>query len=169
MNRGYSREQYLDQVNRLREVCPDIRFTTDVIVGFPGESEEDFEQTLEMVEQVRYADAFTFLYSPRPGTAAAELDESLSPEAKQERFDRLIAVQQEISSSFWENDVDEIVPILVEGESKQGEGQLFGRSTWNRIVNFSGGAELIGQIVPVRIVRNFRNSQLGEVVNVKAA
>ena len=169
MNRGYSREKYLELVTRLRAVCPDIRFTTDVIVGFPGESEEDFEQTLDMVKQVRYADAFTFLYSRRPGTAAAELEESLAPEAKQERFDRLIAVQQEISTSFWESDVDEIVPILVEGESKQGDGQLFGRTTWNRIVNFSGGPELIGQIVPVRIVKNYRNSQLGEVVNVKAA
>lgn len=169
MNRGYNRQQYLSLVERLREVCPDIRFTTDIIVGFPGETEEDFEQTLDMVEKVRYADAFTFLYSRRPGTAAAELEEVLTPEVKQERFDRLIASQQDISLSFWDNDVDHVVSVLVEGESKQGEGQLFGRNTWNRIVNFPGGKELIGRTIPVRIIKNFRNTQLGEVVNVKAA
>ncbi len=169
MNRGYNRQQYLSLVERLREVCPDIRFTTDIIVGFPGETEEDFEQTLDMVEKVRYADAFTFLYSRRPGTAAAELEEVLTPEVKQERFDRLIASQQDISLSFWDNDVDHIVSVLVEGESKQGEGQLFGRNTWNRSVNFPGGKELIGRTIPVRIIKNFRNTQLGEVVNVKAA
>ncbi len=169
MNRGYTREQYLDIVERFRSVSPEIRFTTDIIVGFPGESEADFERTLDVVGQVRYADAYTFLYSPRPGTAAAELAEELSPEAKQARFDRLVAMQQEISRSFWAGDVDRIVPVLVEGESRQGDGQLFGRSTWNRIVNFSGGKELVGRIVPVKIVRNYRNSQLGEVVSAKAA
>lgn len=169
MNRGYDRDQYLGLVDRLRQVCPDIRFTTDIIVGFPGETDKDFEQTLDMVEKVRYADAFTFLYSSRPGTAAADLDEILSPEAKQERFDRLIAAQQDISLSFWDNDIDHVVSVLVEGESKQGEGQLFGRNTWNRIVNFPGDKELIGRTIPIRITRNFRNSQLGEVVDVKAA
>jgi len=169
MNRGYSREQYLDIVARFRTVCPDIRFTTDIIVGFPGESDEDFEQTLEIVESVRYADAYTFLYSKRPGTAAAEFEEALSPEAKQARFDRLVALQHEISNTYWEGDVGQVLPVLVEGESRQGAGQLFGRTTWNRIVNFSGGLELVGQVIPVRIVKNYRNSQLGEVVNVQAA
>ena len=169
MNRGYSREQYLDLVERLRRVCPDIRVTTDIIVGFPGETEQDFEHTLDLVKKVRYADAFTFLYSPRPGTAAAELEEVLTPEEKQQRFDRLIALQQEISLSYWQGDIGQIVQVLVEGESKQGEGQFFGRNTWNRIVNFPGTSDMIGQVVSIRIVKNFRNSQLGEVVNVKAA
>lgn len=169
MNRGYSRTQYLNLVDRLRKVCPDIRFTTDIIVGFPGETDDDFNQTLDLVKTVRYADAFTFLYSPRPGTAAADFDEFLSPEPKQERFERLVALQQEISLSFWNSDIEQIVPVLVEGESRQGDGQFFGRSTWNRIVNFSGSPEMIGQTVAVRIIRNLRNSQLGEILNKNVA
>jgi len=168
MNRGYGRDQYLDLVRQLRQVCPDIRFTTDIIVGFPGETEEDFNQTLELIETVRYADAFIFLYSARPGTAAAELEDSLATEVKKNRYDRLTARQQEISLSFWLSDVGQILPILVEGESRQGEGQYTGRSTWNRVVNFAGSPELIGQVLPVRIVQNFRNTQLGEIVNNKA-
>jgi len=169
MNRGYTREHYLDLIERLRRICSDIRFTTDIIVGFPGESESDFEQTLDLVEKVRFADAFTFLYSPRPGTAAAELEETLAPEQKQQRFDRLIETQQKISLTFWQGDVGRLVPVLVEGESRQANGQLFGRTTWNRIVNFTGTSDMIGQIVPVRIIRNFRNSQLGEVEKTQVA
>ena len=165
MNRGYSREEYLELVEKLRQACPDIRFSTDIIVGFPGESEADFEQTLDLVEQVRYADAFTFLYSPRPGTAAAEMEETLAPEVKQARFDRLIELQQQISETFWQDDVGKVLPVLVEGESKQGEGQYFGRTTWNRIVNFPGSPKLVGRTVMLRIVKNFRNSQLGEIVS----
>ena len=165
MNRGYSREEYLELVEKLRKACPDIRFSTDIIVGFPGESEADFEQTLDLVEQVRYADAFTFLYSPRPGTAAAEMEETLAPEVKQARFDRLIELQQQISETFWQDDVGKVLPVLVEGESKKGEGQYFGRTTWNRIVNFPGSPKLVGRTVMLRIVKNFRNSQLGEIVS----
>jgi len=165
MNRGYTREGYLEIVEKLKQVCPDIRLTTDIIVGFPGEDEEDFAQTLDLVGQVGYADAFTFLYSKRSGTAAAELDDKTGARIKQQRFERLLKLQQEKSRQIWESDLDTVLEVLVEGESKQGEGQLFGRTTWNRIVNFSGPKELIGSQVQVRICKVFRNSNLGELLN----
>jgi len=164
MNRGYDREQYLDKVRRLREACPEIRLATDIIVGFPGETEEDFEQTLSLVEEVGYADAFLFLYSPRPGTAAAEFGETNTAGEKQARFDRLLKLQHNLSEQSWSADVGRELPILVEGESKAGQGQIFGRTTWNRIVNFDADSSLVGKIAKVRITRNFRNSQLGELI-----
>ncbi len=163
MNRGYTAAEYLEKVERLRRICPEIRLTTDVIVGFPGETEEDFEATLALVEEIRYADAFLFLYSPRPGTAAAALPETLDPAAKQARFDRLVTLQERIGAETWASDVGRTLPVLVEGESRQRGGQLFGRTTWNRIVNFKGDAELIGRTVPVKVTRSYKNSQLGEL------
>ncbi|RMF47919.1 MAG: tRNA (N6-isopentenyl adenosine(37)-C2)-methylthiotransferase MiaB [Deltaproteobacteria bacterium] len=165
MNRGYTAGDYLARVERLKRVCPDIRLTTDLIVGFPGETEEDFAATLAVVEQVRYADAYTFLYSPRPKTAAAKLPDDTPAQVKQERFDRLLDIQNAISEQTWQSDVGGIFPVLVEGRSRQGQGQLFGRTTWNRIVNFAGPDELVGRIVPVRVTSSFRNSQLGELVD----
>ncbi len=165
MNRGYSSAEYLRKVERLKSVCPDIRLTTDIIVGFPRETEEDFQATLDLVAQVRYADAFTFLYSPRSGTAAAELPNELPDHLKQQRFDRLLELQNAISGQTWQADLGTILPVLVEGESKQGDGQLFGRTVWNRIVNFDGPKELIGQLVPVKISKVFRNSNLGELTS----
>jgi len=164
MNRGYSAGDYLAKVQRLKAICPDIRLTSDIIVGFPGESEEDFRSTLSLVEQVRYADAYTFLYSRRRGTKAAELKDDLPAAEKQSRFDRLLAVQNQISEETWLQDVGQVQDVLVEGASRQGEGQLFGRNTWNRIVNFAGPEDLVGQIVPVRIITAYRNSHLGERV-----
>ena len=163
MNRGYSRTDYLDKVKRLQQVCPEIRLTTDIIVGFPGETEEDFQETLAVVKKVGYADAFTFLYSPRVETAAAKMEDNQSGQQKQQRFERLLKLQHAISAEIWQQDAGRVLPVLVEGESRQGKGQLFGRTTWNRIVNFSGPAELIGQTVSVHITRVFKNSHLGEL------
>ena len=163
MNRGYTRAQYLRIVRRLKEVCPEIRLTSDIIVGFPGESEADFAETLSLMEEVRYADVFSFLYSSRPETAAAKLKDDLTPEIKQQRFGRLIALQESASASIWAADQGQVLEVLVEGESRQGGGQLFGRTTWNRIVNFHGSRDLIGQIVPVRIKRVYKNSHLGDL------
>jgi tRNA-2-methylthio-N6-dimethylallyladenosine synthase len=161
MNRGYTRRQYLEKVERLRKVRSDIRLTSDIIVGFPGETEEDFEQTLSLMAEVGYADLYSFLYSPRPGTAAAELKENSAPKEKQDRFDRMLRQQEAVSRRTWEADVGRTLAVLVEGNSRQGEGQVFGRTTWNRIVNFQGEPALVGRIVPVRIVKSFKNSQLG--------
>jgi len=165
MNRGYTRPLYLDRVAKLRAVCPDIRITTDIIVGFPGETEDDFIETLSLVEAVGYADAFTFLYSARPGTSAADLKDDFSADVKQRRFDRLLALQQENSRQIWAQDVGSVLSVLVEGESRQGSGQLYGRTTWNRVVNFTGSDNLIGETVSVKIIKNNRNTQLGERVS----
>ena len=163
MNRGYTAAGYLEKVRCLKSVCPDIRLTSDIIVGFPGETEADFEATLELMAEVRYADVFSFLYSSRPGTAAADLPDGLSAAARQARFDRLLALQNEVSRATWKEDVGRTLPVLVEGKSRQGDGQLFGRTTWNRIVNFPGDQSLVGRIVPVHITASYKNSQLGEL------
>lgn len=164
MNRGYSRERYLKVVSRLHQVCPDIRLSSDIIVGFPGETEDDFAETMSLLEKVRFTEIYSFIYSPRRGTTAADMTDEFSADAKQKRFNSMLDMQQEISRQIWEADVGTVQEVLVEGESKMGEGQLFGRSTWNRIVNFSGPAELAGTLVPVKITKAFRNSLLGEFV-----
>jgi tRNA-2-methylthio-N6-dimethylallyladenosine synthase len=163
MRRGYTRDQYLDKIMRLRQVCPDIRLTSDIIVGFPGETEHDFEQTMDLLKQARYAEIYSFIYSARPGTSAAELPDDTPKAVKQERFDRMLALQEEITLEYHRQDVGRVLPVLVEGNSRQGNGQLFGRTTWNRIVNFEGAPDLVGQVVPVRLIRAYRNSHLGEL------
>ena len=164
MNRGYTRERYLEIVERLRKVCPEIRLSSDIIVGFPGETEDDFAETISLLEKVRYTEIYSFIYSPRRGTTAADMADDMPAELKQKQFNRMLELQQEISRQTWEADVGTIQEVLVEGESKIGEGQMFGRSTWNRIVNFSGPAELAGKLVSVKITKAFRNSLLGELV-----
>ena len=164
MNRGYSAENYLGKVEQLKKVCPEIRLTTDIIVGFPGETEEDFQSTLDLVERVGYADAFTFLYSPRVETAAAKMLDNQSSFQKQQRFDRLLELQQQNSATVWQADLGHVLSVLVEGVSRHANGQLFGRTTWNRVVNFSGSTELIGQVVQVKISEVLRNAHLGELV-----
>jgi tRNA-2-methylthio-N6-dimethylallyladenosine synthase len=164
MGRGYDRERYLTKVARLRQVCPEIRITSDLIVGFPGETEQDFEQTLDLLRRVQFTEIYSFIYSPREGTAAALLSDDTPAEVKQARFDRLLTVQEQITRRFHEGDVGRILPVLVEGESRQGGGQLFGRTTWNRIVNFDGDRSLVGRVVPVRVATAQRNSHIGKVV-----
>jgi tRNA-2-methylthio-N6-dimethylallyladenosine synthase len=164
MNRGYTRERYLEIVERLKHVCPEIRLSSDIIVGFPGETDDDFAETMSLLEKVRYTEIYSFIYSPRRGTTAADMADDMPAEVKHEQFNRMLELQQEISRQVWEADVGTIQEVLVEGESKIGEGQMFGRSTWNRIVNFSGPAELAGKLVSVKITKAFRNSLLGELV-----
>lgn len=162
MNRGYTIDDYLRKVERLRAACPEIRLSSDVIVGFPGESQDDAEASLALVRAVGYADIYLFLYSPRPGTAAAALTDDTSKEVKQARFEAILAAQKENSQRIWGSDVGRIVPVLVEGPSRRsGEESLFGRSPWNRIINFRGDPHLIGTMVQLRIVRNNTNTQFG--------
>jgi tRNA-2-methylthio-N6-dimethylallyladenosine synthase len=165
MNRGYTRKRYLEIVARLRQVCPEIRLSSDIIVGFPGETEADFVETISLLEKVRYTEIYSFIYSPRSGTTAADMVDVTLAEVKQEQFNRMLELQQEISRQTWAADVGTVQEVLVEGESKLGEGQLFGRSTWNRIVNFSGPADLAGTLVSVKITKAFRNSLLGELLS----
>jgi len=161
MERGYTRTDYLQRIEELRRSCPQIRLSTDIIVGFPGESGTDFEDTLSMLEEVGFSDAFTFLYSPRPETKAAAMDDPVSREEKQRWFDTLLERQKRMSTRIWSQDVGTIQKVLVEGQSRHGDGQVFGRNLWNRIVNFDASADLIGTEVEVEIVRSLNNSHLG--------
>src|SRR3954464_15465886 len=142
MRRTYSRERYLDRVALIREHVPDVALTTDIIVGFPGETEADFEQTLEVVEQVGYDGAFTFIYSPRRGTEAAAMTDGFVPhEVAVERMERLVEVVQRRARERAQRFVGRTVEVLVEGPSRNDPGRLRGRCRHNKVVNFSGIAE----------------------------
>lgn len=162
MNRGYTRAQYLEKVAALKSARSDILITGDMIVGFPGETEDDFCETLSLMEEVRYADLFSFAYSVRPGTSAAALADDISRIEKQERLSRLQALQRTLTLECNRRFVGTVLRVLVEGPSKRGD-QLFGRTDGNRGVNFTADRSIIGSMVDVRIVRAFQNSLLGEL------
>ena len=161
MNRGYSRAEYLDKIAALREVCPNIQITGDVIVGFPGETDADFQETISLVTEVGYADLFMFKYSVRQGTKATEFADDVPEAEKQERLALLLDLQREMTLQRNNSFVGRVEEILVEGVSRRGT-QLFGRTGGNRVVNFSGPEKLIGQLKHIKIVRAFQNSLLGE-------
>jgi tRNA-2-methylthio-N6-dimethylallyladenosine synthase len=151
MRRTYDRERYLDRVALIREHVPDCALTTDIIVGFPGESEEDFERTLELCEEVGYDSAFTFVYSPRRGTEAATMTDGLvAHEVKVQRMQRLVEVVQRRAHERAQRFVGRTLDVLVEGPSRTDPSRLRGRSRHNKAVNFSGLAAP-GEIVPVQI------------------
>jgi tRNA-2-methylthio-N6-dimethylallyladenosine synthase len=162
MNRGYSRRAYLDSVAKLKAARPDIQITGDIIVGFPGESEDDFQQTLALLEEVRYADVFSFVYSPRPGTKAADYGQEPGDTVKRERLDRLLNLQRRLTLENNKSFLGTRQQLLVEGESRRG-GQLFGRTTGNKVVNFKSALNLVGKLVDVCIVRADQNSLFGEL------
>jgi tRNA-2-methylthio-N6-dimethylallyladenosine synthase len=151
MRRTYDRSRYLDRVALIREHVPDCALTTDIIVGFPGETDDDFAETLEVCEEVRYDSAFTFVYSPRRGTEAALIDEGVVPhEVKVERMQRLVEVVQRRAHERAQRFVGRTVDVLVEGPSRTDPSRLRGRSRHNKAVNFAGLAQP-GEIVPVEI------------------
>ena len=156
MNRKYTREQYLDLVQRVRDRIPNIALTTDIIVGFPGETEEDFEQTVTLVDEARFAQAFTFIYSKRAGTPAAKIDDPTPRTVIQERFDRLVRHVEKTAYDFNQGSLNTTVPMLIEGTSKKNAGVLQGKSPWNQTVHcpVPAGADpaaLIGKVLDVRI------------------
>jgi len=150
MKRGYTREHYMRLVFKLREATPHIAITSDVMVGFPGESPKDFEQTLELIEKIRFDALFSFKYSDREGTVAAHMDGKIEESEKSRRLNRLQAVQKEITLQKNKALEGKTVAVLVEGESKKG-GQLMGRTDTNKIVNFALNKGQIGEIVNVTI------------------
>ncbi|MBQ7247922.1 MAG: tRNA (N6-isopentenyl adenosine(37)-C2)-methylthiotransferase MiaB [Lachnospiraceae bacterium] len=154
MNRHYSKESYLVLVERIRERIPDIALTTDIIVGFPGESEEDFEETLDVVRRVRYDSAFTFIYSKRDGTPAASMPDQVPEDVIRDRFNRLLDLVQETASTVCARDLGSVREVLVEERDDHTEGGLTGRLSNNLMVHFSGDASLIGRIVPVRLTES---------------
>src|SRR5436190_8132774 len=150
MRRTYSRERYLDRVALIREHVPDAAITTDIIVGFPGETEEDFAQTLEVVDEVGYDGAFTFIFSPRRGTEAAGFDDQLSHAVKRERMERLVQLVQRRAHERAERFVGRTMEVLVEGPSRNDPARLRGRTRHNKTVNFDGVAAP-GELVEVEI------------------
>ncbi len=162
MNRGYTRSDYIDKIEKLKLIRPDILVTSDIIVGFPGETEEDFQDSLSLMSAVGYSDTYSFVYSPRPETKAAKMPDNASKAEKSERLKRLFALQKDLTRNVQASYVGKRVEVLVEGESKKA-GQLFGRTSGNRTVNFSGSSALIGTLQRPLITKNLQNTLLGEL------
>ena len=154
MNRKYSKEEYLKLVDRIRELMPDSTFTTDIIVGFPGETEEDFKDTLDVVRKVKFEQVFMFIYSIRVGTPAEKMEDQVPEDIKHKRFDRLKALAEEQIKEKNESYVGTVQRILVEGYSKTNESVLTGRNGANVIINFKGDKSLIGKMCDVKIIGN---------------
>ncbi len=151
MNRKYTREDYLKLVEKLRKAMPDITLTTDIIVGFPNETKEEFEDTLDIIKKVRYDGIFSFIYSKRSGTPAAKMDDIIPDEEKSENLSRLLEVQKEIQLENNKKYLGKRIEILVDDKSKTDENLLSGRTDGGKIVHFPGNEELIGKYVNVKI------------------
>lgn len=168
MNRTYTRQWYVDSVNRLRDAMPDMAVSSDIIVGFPGETEEDFEQTMTLMDEVEFESSFSFRYSPRPGTVGEELwnsEERVADSEAGERLSRLQARQRELTLSKNAERVGMTERVLVEGPSRQDPAWVSGRTEHNRIVNFPGDGSLMSRIVDVRITEGLANSLRGQYLN----
>ena len=164
MNRGYSSVQYLEKVELLKKLIPDVEFTTDIIVGFPGEKREDFQMTLDILEAVKYQNAFSFRFSRRPGTAAAAMDDPVDAEVRRSWLPELQEVQNRITAEKHQNMVGKTLEVLVEGVDKKKSGFLEGRTRTNYIVHFPGNAELTGRMLRVRVLRSGSIHLIGEMV-----
>jgi len=151
MNRKYSKDDYLAMVNKIKTAMPEISLTTDIIVGFPGETEEDFCDTLDVVEKAGFDSAYTFLYSKRTGTPAATMENQVPDEVAKERFNRLLALVSEQSVKLTERHTGEVAEVLVEERNEQDASLLTGRLSNNLLVHFPGEAALIGKLVKVRL------------------
>ncbi|MFN7966065.1 MAG: tRNA (N6-isopentenyl adenosine(37)-C2)-methylthiotransferase MiaB [Acidobacteriota bacterium] len=164
MRRGYDRARFMGRVAKLREAMPDIVLSTDVIVGFPGETDEDFDKTIQLVKEVEFENIFSFLYSARPGTVAAMMLDSVSAERKTERLMQLQSLQREIQLRRHAALVGSHHCVLVEGTSRRDESEWAGRTTSNKVVNFAGTGIGVGDLVEVRITAGGPNSLRGEMV-----
>jgi tRNA-2-methylthio-N6-dimethylallyladenosine synthase len=162
MNRHYNKETYLSLVDYMREKMPDIAITTDIIVGFPGETEEDFEDTLELMKRVKYDMIFSFIYSPRTGTPAAKM-EQLPEKVKTDRMNRLLALQNELLAEKNEAYVGKTLRVLVEGKSKTNEAKMSARTEGNRIVLFDGEESLTGKFINLKITKSAPFALIGEI------
>lgn len=162
MNRHYTREQYLEIVRKMREAIPDISFTTDIIVGFPGETEEDFQETLSLVEEVRYDSAFTFIYSKRTGTPAAAMEDQVPEDVVKDRFNRLLDAVQRIANETCSRFEGRTMDVLVEEYNKE-KNLLTGRMGNNLLVHFTGDETMLGKILPVRLTESKGFYFMGEI------
>ncbi|MDT8716389.1 tRNA (N6-isopentenyl adenosine(37)-C2)-methylthiotransferase MiaB [Clostridium sp. 19966] len=163
MNRHYTKEYYIELIDKIKKEIPNVAITTDIIVGFPGETEDDFNDTLELAKYVKYDSAFTFIYSRRKYTPADKMEEQVDEEIKHNRFNRLIDVINEASIKKNKSYQDKTVEVLVEGPSKNDETKLMGRTRTGKLVNFPGDASLIGKLVNIKIVEALTFSLNGEL------
>jgi tRNA-2-methylthio-N6-dimethylallyladenosine synthase len=168
MRRTYDRTRYLHLVERLRGALPDLALGTDLIVGFPGETEDDFRQTLSLVEEVRFDSAFTFIYSPRSGTEAASLPDQVPDGVKHERLERLVEIVQNVATSRNEERIGRVEEVLVEGVSRTDPARLRGRTRRNTTVNFSGPAAA-GELIDVAIEAATSTTLSGRAASLAAA
>ena len=157
MNRNYTVEKYLSQVDYIRSKSPDFSLTTDLIVGFPDESEEDFQKTLDLIQKVRYDNLYSFIYSKRTGTKAATMPDSISPEEKSRRMQKLLALQREISVENNQRFIGRTLTVLCDGISRKRPENLTGRSSENMLVEFPGSPELVGSFVKIHITESHNN------------
>jgi len=163
MKRGYTAMEYKSTVRKLRAIRPDMAISSDFIVGFPGETEDDFNRMMRLIDEVGYDNSFSFIFSPRPGTPAANLHDNTPHEVKLKRLQHLQAVIDANIRRISESRVGTVQRILVEGRSKRDEQELMGRTECNRVVNFKGPARLIGQMTDVNITQAMHYSLRGDV------
>jgi tRNA-2-methylthio-N6-dimethylallyladenosine synthase len=168
MKRGYTAMEYKSTIRKLRAVRPDISLSSDFIVGFPGETEEDHARTMKLIEDIGFDSSFSFVYSARPGTPAANLADDTPQAVKLQRLQQLQAAIEANARRIGESRVGTLQRILVEGPSRKDPAELMGRTECNRIVNFAGVARLVGEMVDVRITRAYPHSLRGEVVTAEA-
>lgn len=164
MNRKYTKEQYLDLVKKIKERIPDVSLTTDIIVGFPGETEEDFNDTLDVVKQAEFDSAYTFIYSRRTGTLAAAMEDQVPQDVVKQRFDRLLEQIQEISSNLTQKHTGTVQKVLVESMNEQDENLVTGRLANNTVVHFKGDSTMIGNIYDVKLLEAKGFYYMGERV-----
>ena len=164
MNRGYSREEYLDKVAMIKETIPGVSLSTDIIVGFPGETKDQYLDTCSLLEEVKYETIYAFKYSPRPFTKAARFEDQLTEEEKSKRLNDLFAIQERIGFDLAKKYEGQTLEVLVE-EFKEEKGNVCGRSTQNKMVYFDGGKDLVGQTIKVNISKAFPTTLRGEQVH----
>ena len=164
MNRRYTKESYMEKIEKIKSKMPDIALTTDIIVGFPGETTEEFEDTLSTLKEVRYDTIFSFIYSRRPGTPAAEMEDVITPEEKKRNFDRMLEIQDVISKEKNLALEGKVLKVLVEGKSKNNDAFLAGRTEGGKTVNFQGDNSLIGQFADVEITDAKTWSLMGKYI-----
>jgi tRNA-2-methylthio-N6-dimethylallyladenosine synthase len=166
MKRGHEVDEYIEKLNRLKEIRPNMSFSSDFIIGFPQETDEEFEDTIRLIERIGFDFSFSFIFSARPGTPAADMADDVDIEVKKQRLERLQNIIRDYSEAISDNMVGSTQRILVEGESKKNSLQMMGRTENNRIVNFAGHSRLAGQFVDVTITEALRNSLRGRLVKV---
>jgi len=165
MGRRYDREHYLKLVKEMRSKIPGLSLSTDIIVGFPNESEEEFNETLTLCDEVKYESAFTFIYSPRRGTPAAKMIDNVSKETKSKRFMKLVKTLEKYIEIDSNNYVGKVYKVLVDGPSKTDDNMLSGYTESNKLIHFKGEISLVGKIVNVKVTESHTYSLIGELIN----